>query len=136
VYFRRLILISIFFGYGVCFSSEQTELDSLFNLGKELSGEDKVHNLINISRQYMIMGDSLSIVYANKAIELAQQIDYIKGEGMAYLFLAISYDGKNDDLAIKYYKQSSDILDKIDHPWTAFGYENSATIYLGEGLVS
>jgi len=81
----------------------------------------------------MIEDDSLSISYAWQAIDLAKQLGYKKGEGMAYLFLAIPYDGKNDDLAMKYYKQSSDILNKIDHPWTAFGYENSATIYRERG---
>ena len=89
---RQLFLTLIFFGFGVSFSSQQSELDSLFNLGQDLSGEDKVHNLINISRQYMIMGDTLSIAYAQEAIAYSRQIDYVKGEGMAYLFLAISYD--------------------------------------------
>ena len=112
----------------------QIAVDSLLKLGKNLSGEDKVHNLINISREYFIAGDTISRKYSHDAISLAKNIGYTKGEGMAYLFLALSYDEDENDFAIMYYKMSSDILSKIDHPWAAYCYENTSKIYSKMGL--
>ncbi len=133
MYLKQFVLILIIIGFGFGSVKSQSELDSLFKLGKDLTGEEKVHNLISISRQYMIAGDPMSITYAWQAIDLARQLDYEKGVGMAYLFLALPYDGIKNDSALKYYKRSYNILAKIDHPWTAFSLENSANIYRERG---
>ena len=125
----RLILIlisSLLFLFCV---ANTPELDSLLKQDKKLSGIEKVNNLVNISRQYFIYGDTTSRKYANNAITLAREIEFAQGEGMANLFLALSYDGEKNSIAIEHYKLSSDILSKIDHPWLGFCYENTSTIY-------
>jgi len=68
-----------------------------------------------------------------QAIKLAKELDYEKGEGQAYLFLAIPHDGPKTDLALKYYLRSAEILIKYDHPWAAYSLENAANIYRERG---
>jgi len=129
----RLLLISLIFTGTLFCNAQQTGLDSLLLVNQSLTGEDKVKNLINISRQYFIEGDTTGISFAREAIALAQQIGFIEGEGQAYLFLALHCNSFDDDLTIKYYNLSSSILEKLDHPWSAFGYENAAQIYRERG---
>lgn len=114
-------------------SAQQNALDSMLTLNQSLAGERKINNLINISRQYFILGDTAGIPYALEAIELSRQMNFEKGEGMANLFLALLYDLHDTDKAIEYYYRSSNILEKFDHPWTAFGYDNIANIYRDRG---
>ena len=102
----------------------QTKVDSLIILSNELEDEAKVNNFINISREYFISGDTQSILYAKKAIELSNEIGFKEGKGKAYLFMALSLDNINVDTALRYYVLSGEILAEINHPWAGFGFEN------------
>jgi len=132
---KHLHVFLIFIGFLqlASYSAAQTELDSMLSINPDLSGKDKVYNLINISRQFFIANDTSGIAYARQAVDLSEQMNFEEGEGRAYLFLALLYTQRNNDLAIEYYHQSSTILEKTAHPWSAFGYENAAKIYTDRG---
>jgi len=129
----RLILVLLNFVGCVTYATGQANPDSMLQLNKALTGEAKVNNLINISRQFLINNDTTGIRYAKEAIAYSKEMNFLEGKGKSYLFLALLSNLYNDNLAIDYYYQSSSILGKLGHPWTAFGYENIAKIYRDRG---
>ncbi|MCF8227349.1 MAG: sensor histidine kinase [Bacteroidales bacterium] len=114
-------------------ASQQSLVDSMIELNQKLQNEEKVNNLINISRQYFIEGDSLSEYYAREAIHEAGKIEFEEGIGKASLFLGLYYGWNITDSALKYYTLSSDILSALDHPWAGYGYGNAAQELLNKG---
>ncbi len=112
----------------------QSKVDSLVELNNTLQNEDKVNNLINISREYFIAGDTISIQFARQAAALSNRIDYKEGIGKGYLFIALGANNVNVDTALKYFLLSGKILQEIDHPWAGFGFENGANSYRIRGL--
>jgi len=125
------LLISLFLSISA--NANNNEIDSLLNRCNEVAGIDKINTLINISRQYFILEDTIALTYARKAIHISDSMKYDQGKGQAQLFLGLTYNYFNEDSAIKYYILSSDILTKIKHPWAGFGYENTANKYVLRG---
>jgi len=135
---RQFFFLIIWFFFVTNSSAQTSKIDSLINLGKSLKNEEKINNLINISRAYSLAGDTMSRTYSHEAILLSKKIGFTEGIGKASLFLGISYNemARNNseiDSALKYFKLSSDILSGIKHPWAGFGYENGGTIYRNKG---
>lgn len=135
-----IIKKSLFINYlllFVCFNTfaqkTQSEIDSLIIFNKTQSGIDKVNGLINISRLYFINSDTLSLKYGHQAVSLSQKIGFDEGIGKAYLFIALSYYNSSIDSAVKYFNLSSEILTKLNHEWSGYGYENSASIFREKG---
>jgi signal transduction histidine kinase len=117
---------------------QQSVIDSMLSAGKKLHNEDKVNNLINLSREYFVMGDTNSRKFSREAISLAKKIGFKEGRGKAYLFLGLSFnqnqlDNAENDSALKFYKLSSKILSEINHPWAGFGYENGGSLMRNRG---
>ncbi|NOU48887.1 MAG: tetratricopeptide repeat protein [Bacteroidales bacterium] len=135
----RLIFFLIILLFICDYISAQTStIDSLIDLGKSLKNEEKINNLISISRAYFLLGDTMSRRYSSEACVLSKEAGYEEGIGKASLFLGISYNEKaknnaETDSALKYFKISSDILSGIKHPWAGFGYENGGAIYRNRG---
>jgi hypothetical protein len=46
---------------------QQSEIDSMLQKAEMQQGEEKVNSLINISRQYFIMEDTLAIYYGRRS---------------------------------------------------------------------
>lgn len=107
--------------------------DSLLQLAAIQQGKDKVHTLINISREYFIKGDTLSLKYSREAIEMSKSLEYELGGGQAMLFHGLGFADIQPDSALKYYIKSSEILSRLKHPWAHFGYKNAADIYMNKG---
>ena len=118
--------------------AQKSVIDSLIKAGKMLQNEDKINNLINLSREYFIQGDTISRGYSREAIALSDKIGYREGAGKAYLFLGLSFnknqaDNAETDSALKFYKLSSEILTEINHAWAGYGYENGGSIFRNRG---
>lgn len=113
--------------------SNLPERDSLLHILKDQTGEEKVNNLIKIARGYYVEHDTLSLKYSREAIELSKSLGYELGVGQAKLFLALGYSDVAVDSALKYYIGSSDILNRLEHPWAHYGYGNAADIYIHKG---
>jgi signal transduction histidine kinase len=116
----------------LCFS-ENSKIDSLTNLNRSLTGEEKVNNLIDISREYLILRDSTGIPFALEALNIAKELGFTEGVGKAYLFLGLLYENVNRLKSIEYYIISSDTLTSLNHKWSGFGYENASRLYLNRG---
>jgi len=134
----KLLLLEVLLIIGLLIisigSTAQTKVDSLIRLSNELEDEARVDNYINISREYFISGDTQSILYAKKAIELSNEIGFKEGKGKAYLFLALSLDNINVDTALRYYVLSGEVLAEINHPWAGFSFENGGNKFRIMGL--
>jgi signal transduction histidine kinase len=113
--------------------SQQPVIDSLIQLASSQDGKDKTHTLINISREYFINGDTLSLKYSREAIDLSKSFEYELGVGQAMLFHGLGFADIQPDSALKYYIKSSEILSRMEHPWAHFGYKNAADIYMNKG---
>lgn len=129
---RFLLTLTLTIIVLLCFS-EKSKLDSLISLNKSLSGEEKINNLINISREYFILRDSTGIHFAEEALSLSEDITFNEGIGKACLFLGLLYENSNRLKSIEYYIISSDTLSRLNHSWTGFGYENASRLYLNKG---
>jgi signal transduction histidine kinase len=112
--------------------SQQTTIDSLFELSSTQRDEDKVHTLISIAREYFMKGDTLSLRYSKEAIQISYSIGYESGLGQAMLFHGLGFADFQPDSALKYYIRSSEILNRLDHPWAYYGYRNSVDIYMNK----
>ncbi len=130
MHFRLLIFLVLVTLKGI---SGQEGLDSLFRQDKILEGEDKVNNLIRISRAYVVAGDTLSIDYARQAYELARQIGYTEGMGKSAFFLGVACDEIMVDSAFKYYSLAEKILEPLNHAWLGYCYTNLARMYREKG---
>jgi signal transduction histidine kinase/AraC-like DNA-binding protein len=75
----------------VCLASpgiaQQTKLDSLLQQLPQVTDTAKVTILNQISNQYGFTDPAKAIEYAQKAADLAQQLNFNKGKAEAYLFL-------------------------------------------------
>jgi len=129
---RILITFIIILSAGIL-QAQKNEIDSLLNQNNILTGEDKVNNLVSITRYYFIHNDSLGLVYGNEAIELSKEIGFAEGEGKANLFLGLWHDGLDNEKAIEYYLVSEKIFEKLEHPWIGFTYNNLSRIYRERG---
>jgi len=127
--FFALLLLSA----SVAAVGQSIAIDSLIELSRLQQDKDKVHTLINIAREYFIKGDTLSLKYSRQAIELSKTLGYELGVGQAILFHGLGFADTQPDSALKYYIQSSEILNKINHPWAHYGYKNAADIYNNRG---
>jgi len=127
--FFALLLLSA----SVAAVGQSIAIDSLIELSRLQQDKDKVHTLINIAREYFIKGDTLSLKYSRQAIELSKTLGYELGVGQAILFHGLGFADIQPDSALKYYIQSSEILNKINHPWAHYGYKNAADIYNNRG---
>lgn len=58
---------------------------------------------------YSFYDRGLSLVYAKKAVDLAENIDYLAGTGFAFYYKAISYFGKDYETSKKYLNKSNAI---------------------------
>lgn len=108
-------------------------LDSMLIVVDNQTGEPKINTLINISRHYFTVQDTLSIHYASEALKLAKRMNYREGEGKSMLFLGLSWADIKPDTALRYYLKSSEILSSFNHSWAHFGYKNAADIFIDKG---
>ena len=113
--------------------AQQSEIDSLLQQDKILTGEKKVNNLVNITRCYFIDHDSLALRYGEKAIKLSEEIDFKEGIGKATLFLGLWHDDYDNDKAIHYYHEAEAIFEELDFPWIVYCYNNLSRIYRERG---
>ncbi len=132
-YNMRLIKTVLFIFCFSTLSAQQSPLDSMLQKDRELTGKARVDNLINISRQLFINGDTLSRQYSRKAIEISRELTFDEGIGKAALFLALTYDPDETDSAVKYYRLSSGLLSGMNHSWASYGYANAAQLFRNMG---
>lgn len=129
----RWLSIFAFLFVSLCTYAQQSEIDSLLQQDNILEDEEKVNNLINITRYYFIQHDSLALPYGKKAIDLSNEIGFREGIGKATLFLGLWHDDYDNDMAISYYHEAKVIFEELDNPWIVYCYNNLSAIYRERG---
>lgn len=111
---RLALIIYLLLGWGIIFS-QTIRIDSLFKVieSQELS-EAKVDNILNISYDYHRIDINKCLEYATLGLELADQLNYIKGQSSAFRLLALSdYYKGNFERALDYGTKSLDLAQTI-----------------------
>ncbi|MBE0661401.1 MAG: hypothetical protein IH597_02950 [Bacteroidales bacterium] len=126
------VLIVLLASATACFA-QQSEIDSMLRKAGTQQGEDKVNTLINISRQYFIIQDTLAFRYGREAINLSDSLGLKEGTAKAMLFMGLTWADTEPDSALRYYLKSSEILSMLDHPWAHYGYRNASDIFISKG---
>ena len=126
--------LSLFLILSVQAFPQHSAIDSMLQRNDSLEESiDKINNLINISREYFIMQDTQSLLFADKAIALSEKLDYELGKGQAYFWKAISYDMMNTDSMEHYFIKAAEILHQENHPWAGYCFENLTSLYIEKG---
>lgn len=126
------ILIVMLASATACFA-QQAEIDSMLRQVESQQGVEKVNTLVNISRHYFIMEDTLAFQYGREAINLSDSLDLEEGIGKAMLFMGLTWADIEPDSALWYYLKSSEILSGLDHPWAHYGFRNASDIFISKG---
>lgn len=127
----RVLIVLLAFT-SVCYA-QHPEIDSMLRQAETQQGEGKVNTLVNISRQYFIVQDTLALQYGREAINLSDSLGFEEGMGKAMLFMGLTWADIEPDSAIGYYLKSSEILTKLDHSWAHYGYKNASDIFISKG---
>lgn len=82
----------------------------LLLLETNLNPQERVDVLNDLSYQYYDFKDSIAMVYAEKALAEATELNYLKGIKYAYTLVALGYASKSmHRWAIRYYKMSDGV---------------------------
>ncbi|UTW65822.1 tetratricopeptide repeat protein [bacterium SCSIO 12643] len=112
-------------------SSQINRLDSLIDQSSSQNGFDLVHTYNEISWEYKSIDLDSSLLFAQKAVQLAQDIDNSKALASAYNTLANSYEASSlYDSSLVYYFKSLE-LKQADGDTLGIGntYNNLGIIY-------
>ena len=95
---------------------QSVQIDSLKQLiGQQQDDSLKVNSLLAVSQNYFSINPDSAIVYANKAISLASEIEFKKGEGMGYKNIGLAnYFIGDYDLVLENWEKSLAIFEEID----------------------
>lgn len=116
VFFRNVVLFLLL--SFVCSSVHaQPKIDSLLKLMRsgeadKLTDDARMKNYLTLASNYNHSKPDTSIVFAEKALDLAKKIPNRRGEGMALNMIAISMNNlSRTDSAKKYYEQALHIFE-------------------------
>ena len=117
------LIIFYFLTTFIAFSQNQTKVDSLLQkLKTKSSNKEKVDTYNTIAKQYAFTDSSQTVLYANKAIELAEKTDYQEGIVDAYFQISWVNIQKGN------YKESLKILKKILKTSEKIKYEKGISL--------
>jgi serine phosphatase RsbU (regulator of sigma subunit)/Tfp pilus assembly protein PilF len=113
--FYSLFLFFIFFSI-LCFSQFKRDIDSFLYVNEKLKDTDtaKINNLYEVANSYYKFSPDSAIIYANKVIELSENISYIKGVADGNKVIGTSYYLKSDfQNALIYYLKALEIYEDL-----------------------
>ncbi len=113
------------------FSQDYPEIDSLKALLKNVSSEEKVEVLNELSKAYFGISPEKILEFGNQALELSEKLDYKKGIAQAFNRIGSGYFYlSNYDKALEYYLKSLEIYEDIGGKYEiAVSLQNIGNIY-------
>jgi PAS domain S-box-containing protein len=112
---KFVILLCVFLSAGF-FSIAGNEVDSLEQVLKQVSGDEKFELLITLSKKYWYTNPDKSIEYCNNALSLAEEQNDNKKIARAYNRIGNGYYFKNEnEKAISFYEKSLELSDEIGY---------------------
>ncbi len=104
---KYLLLLLLCLSVSLRVQSEESVLDNLHRKLKNASVQEKVEVYNQFSRYYLTSDAEKAVMYAQKALHLAQDLNDKKGEAKAYGNLGMGYYFLSDyDELLEYYKKS------------------------------
>ncbi len=105
--YKYLLLFLLYFSVTLNVWSEESVLDNLHRKLKNASISEKVEVYNQLSRYYLTSDAEKAVMYADKALNLAKDLNDKKGEAKAYGNLGMGYYFLSDyDELLEYYKKS------------------------------
>ncbi len=112
---KFVIFLCVFLSSGF-FSIAGNEVDSLEQVLKQVSGDEKFELLITLSKKYWYTNPDKSIEYCNNALSLAEDQNDREKIARAYNRLGNGYYFKSEnEKAISYYEKSLELSDEIGY---------------------
>lgn len=117
--------------------SQTDEIDSLKMQLDTTSGQNKVYLLNKIAYSYWTVLPDTGLMYARKALELANQINFKYGIAVSYESMGTSFWSRgNADSALHYYLLSNKVLQEFNKPeYLISSYGNIGNIYKEQGFL-
>ncbi|WP_062053593.1 adenylate/guanylate cyclase domain-containing protein [Sediminicola sp. YIK13] len=115
--YNSILVLVLFLVFQIGFSQTTRQIDSLNVLINSKDNDTTaVNHLLDIAALLFMSNPDSAMTYSNKAIVLAEKIDFKGGLGYAYknLGLAHYYKGEYSDVLI-FWKKSLAIFEEIDH---------------------
>jgi len=116
--------------------AQNPTIDSLKRvLATELADDSRLFTLQYISAEYWKMDIDTAILYSEEVLQLAQEMDYERGIGNAYILLGASYTYLGSyPLALDYLYQALAIYEKQeDREGIAIALENIGILFVEQG---
>jgi signal transduction histidine kinase len=111
---KRIIIFLILIFISVVGFSENSLIDSLKIEIEKTTGIEKVKAINRLSKAYWNVEPGKTLEYGNRALKLARELDYRKGEAKAISNMGGGYYYLGDnDTALKYFKESLLIREEI-----------------------
>ena len=104
---KNIIIIFAILLFTSSLFSKTTKIDSLENILKIVSGNEKICVLNKLSKEYLKISVEKSLEYSTRALELAEKLNNTKEKANALSNLALgNYYLGNDNKALEYYQKS------------------------------
>ena len=108
----RILYVLIFLASCLFASNKIDSLEKV--LKQNLSDTERVKTLSKLCWEYNDYNPKKALEYGNKALELAKQIGFKKGEAMAYNNMGSAYSGQGDyEMMMEYYKKGLELRKEL-----------------------
>lgn len=137
IFNKNIVLCSIFLAFFVIDLSfaQTSKIDSLLKLLTKVKDTTEVNVLNELSEEFALIPDSMSLVYGKRALDIAERIKYKKGKGIANFNLGMYYSNVFDYfLAIEFYSKALKISNEAEDKKTvANTLNNIGVVYDYQG---
>ena len=132
---KKSVLLVFLFIFGNAIAQNNRIIDSLFSSLNKGTEKQKFFTLFYLSDEYSNFDLDKSIVYANKSLHKAKQLQNDSLIGLSYNAIANNFQYKTElDSALKYHKKALEIRTKIkDSIGLADTYNNLGIFYDSKG---
>ena len=116
--------------------AQQPKTDSLkVVLSKSIEDSNKVNVLISLTKEYYVITPEVALLYGNQAVQLAEKINFKKGQAVALKYKGLAYFNLGYYLeSLQQYNQALIVFDAIgDKVGVANMYSNLGNTYYNRG---
>ncbi|MEX2483291.1 MAG: tetratricopeptide repeat protein [Brumimicrobium sp.] len=132
-----LVLVSLFLSFSSFTQSEESEVDRLTSIVQDKTAHDTtvVNTYLDLADQFYLKNPDSAIYFCEKALSLAQEINFLKGQSEAHDWLGyLKKDKGYYDAAVSHFKQSLTIQKTLNNKLSiSTTYSNFASLLAKKG---
>ncbi|PHR48818.1 MAG: hypothetical protein COA32_04965 [Fluviicola sp.] len=132
-----LVLVSLFLSFSSFTQSRESEVDRLNSIIQDETVHDTtvVNTYLELADQFYLKNPDTAIYICEKALSLAQEINFLKGQSEAHDWLGyLKKDKGHYDAAVFHFKRSLSIQKTLDDKLSISNtYTNFASVYTKKG---